>query len=713
MQPDQNPDIKAQEEKSETAVKAEENVKETKKTVKRKRKQLLKKDREWVIAALRGELNPTPAKKKKTPAKAKKEVAQITEGEKTEIAGLLSEKEKPEVSVSVKKIPRKSDAQISDDERKQIVMLLHGTFNKEISESEKLIEDDIDYEHLNKQELVELLEEVVQEKDVAKIKSQVAKIKAAFYQRNKEDIESEKQIFVTGGGDIEKFEHKPDPLEHRYNAAFSIYRHNKSKYAEEIEKQKQHNLQLKLDILEKLKELINSEETLKKTYDEFRKLQAEWREIGMVPASELSNLWHNYHFLVEKFFDKVKINRELRDLDLKKNMEQKIKLCEKTEELLLEKSILRSFKLLQKYHEEWREIGPVPMNKKDELWERFKAATDKINHRRKEYYKELQDQQHNNYQTKLELIEKAEEIASQQIESLKEWQKNTEKINELFKIWKSTGRAPKAKNDEVWEKFKGVLDSFFKNKREFFNKLKEEQTNNYNLKLELCIQAEALKDSDDWKSTTNELIRLQKEWKKIGPVPRRHSDKIWKRFRAACDHFFNRKSDYFKNIHVVEEENLQKKKEIIKAIKAYKVANDKEKDLNAIKEFQRNWLEIGYVPFKEKEAIQSEYREAIDELIGKMEINKAELLQTDFQNKVEILKAAPDAGRRLAKERFGIENKIKKLKEDVALWENNIGFFSNSKQSELLKQEFQNKIDKAKREIDTLKAKLKILREED
>jgi hypothetical protein len=353
------------------------------------------------------------------------------------------------------------------------------------------------------------------------------------------------------------------------------------------------------------------------------------------------------------------------------------------------------------------------MNKKDELWERFKAATDKINHRRKEYYKELQDQQHNNYQTKLELIEKAEEIASQQIESLKEWQKNTEKINELFKIWKSTGRAPKAKNDEVWEKFKGVLDSFFKNKREFFNKLKEEQTNNYNLKLELCIQAEALKDSDDWKSTTNELIRLQKEWKKIGPVPRRHSDKIWKRFRAACDHFFNRKSDYFKNIHVVEEENLQKKKEIIKAIKAYKVANDKEKDLNAIKEFQRNWLEIGYVPFKEKEAIQSEYREAIDELIGKMEINKAELLQTDFQNKVEILKAAPDAGRRLAKERFGIENKIKKLKEDVALWENNIGFFSNSKQSELLKQEFQNKIDKAKREIDTLKAKLKILREED
>ncbi len=712
MQPDQNPDLNVQEEKSETAAKAEKKATEAKKTVKRKRKQLLKKEREWIAAQLNVAYAPAEPGKKKKVKSVRKDVPQITEGEKTEIAGLLADKKTSDSAGSDDKSKQKVKSQISKEEKKQIVMLIKGGYGQDALPLEELVEEEIDYDHVNKQELVELLEEIVQEKDISKIKSQVAKIKAAFYQRNKEDIDNEKQAFITNGGEAEKFSHRPDPLEHRYDAAFSIYRRNKAKYTEELEKQKQHNLQLKLTVLENLKELISSEETLKKTYDEFKKLQEEWKHIGMVPASELSNLWQNYHFLVERFFDKVKINRELRDLDLRKNLEQKIRLCEKTEELLLEKSILRSFKLLQKYHEEWREIGPVPMDKKDELWERFKAATDKINQRRKEYYKEQQEHQLANFQTKLELIEKAEEIASQQIESLKEWQKNTENINELFKIWKSTGRAPKAKNDEVWDKFKGVLDSFFKSKREFFNKLKEEQTNNYNLKLDLCIQAEALKDSEEWKSTTNDLIRLQKEWKEIGPVPRRHSDKIWKRFRAACDHFFNRKGDYFKNIHVVEEENLQKKKEIIKAVKSYKVANDKEKDLNAIKEFQRNWLEIGFVPFKEKETIQNEYREAIDKLISKMEINKVELAKSDFQNKIEMLKATPDAERRLSKERFNIENKIKKIKEDVALLENNIGFFSSSKQSELLKKEFQNKIDQAKKEISTLKAKLDLLRKE-
>jgi hypothetical protein len=280
-------------------------------------------------------------------------------------------------------------------------------------------------------------------------------------------------------------------------------------------------------------------------------------------------------------------------------------------------------------------------------------------------------------------------------------------------LWKSTGRAPKAKNDEVWEKFKSLMDSFFVSKRAFFNELKEEQTNNYNLKLDLCTNAEALKESDDWKNTTNELIKLQKEWKSIGPVPRRHSDKIWKRFRSACDHFFNRKSEYYKNIHVVEDENLKKKKELIKTIKAYKVANDKEKDLKAIKEFQRQWLDIGFVPFKEKDAIQDEYREVIDKLISTMDINKIELTKADFKNKIEMLKAAPDSNRRLSQELFNVENKIKKIREDVALWENNIGFFSSSKQSELLKNEFQVKIDKAKKEIAALKAKQKMLRETD
>jgi len=712
MQPDQNPDINAQEEKPETV--SETVTNKTEKISKKPKKQLAKKEREAIISMLKGTPFPEAKVAKPKPAKAKKTASQIKKLEKAEIVDLLHDKKATVETPKKETTSEVPKQQISKKENKQIRMLLSGSFDQKSSSTDhSTFEDDIDYDQLNKQELVELLEEVVEEKDISKIKSQIAKIKSAFYHQNKDDIESEKQAFIADGGDAEKFEHVSDPLEQRFNNAFGKYRHNKSKYAEELEKEKQQNLQLKQNVLESLKELISSEETLKKTYDEFKQLQDEWKQIGMVPATELSNLWQNYHFLVEKFFDKVRINNELRDLDLKKNLELKIELCEKAEELLMEKSIIKSFKLLQKYHDEWREIGPAPMDKKEELWDRFKAATDKINQRRKEHYKNVQEDQQKNYETKLELISQVEDVLANQNESIKDWQKNTQKINNLFKLWKSSGRAPRAKNDEVWEKFKGLLDSFFESKRAFFNELKVEQTNNYNLKLDLCINAEALKDSDDWKNTTNELIKLQKEWKNIGPVPRRHSDKIWKRFRSACDHFFNRKSEYFKNIHVVEDENLAKKKEIIKALKAYKVANNKEKDLNAIKEFQRQWLEIGFVPFKVKDTIQDEYREAIDKLISAMDINKIELTKADFENKIEMLKAAPDSDRRLSKEFFNVENKIKKIKEDVALWENNIGFFSNSKQSELLKKEFQVKIDKAKKEITALKAKLKMLREVD
>lgn len=708
MQPDQNPDIKVQEEKPETVKKTVK--KETEKKISKPKKQLTKKEREGIVSMLKNEVVPVPPVKKDKPKQSKKTATQIKKPEKAEIADLLKDRKatEPASEDESSKNPKK---QISKKEKEEIRMLLSGGFTEKKPSSEELVQDEIDYDQLNKQELVELLEDVVEEKDISKIKSQVAKIKTAFYHQNKDDIENEKQAFIADGGDAEKFEHVNDPLEQRFSAAFSKYRHHKSKFAEELEKEKQLNLQLKIKVLENLKELINSEETLKKTYDEFKNLQEEWKQIGMVPATELSNLWQNYHFLVEKFFDKVRINNELRDLDLKKNLELKIELCEKAEELLMEKSIIKSFKLLQKYHDEWREIGPAPSDKKEELWDRFKAATDKINQRRKDHYKDVQEDQQKNYEAKLQLISQVEEILANPNDSLKDWQKNTQKINNLFKLWKSTGRAPRAKNDEVWEKFKGLMDSFFESKRAFFNELKDEQTNNYNLKLDLCINAEALKDSDDWKNTTNELIKLQKEWKKIGPVPRRNSDKIWKRFRSACDHFFNRKSEYYKNIHVVEDENLKKKKEIIKAIRAYKVANNKEKDLKAIKEFQRQWLEVGFVPFKEKDTIQDEYRDVIDKLISTMDINKIELTKADFKNKIEMLKAAPDSGRRINQELFNVENKIKKIKEDVALWENNIGFFSSSKQSELLKKEFQLKIDKAKKEINTLKAKLKMLRE--
>ena len=599
-----------------------------------------------------------------------------------------------------------SKTQISDAEKISIICLLHG---KDEAASHVEMYDDIDFEHLNKQELVEILEEVVQQKDISLIKSQVGKINSAFYQHNKEEIENDRNDFIASGGKEEEFNHVADPLEVRFNAAIGIYKHNKSRFSQDLEKQKVANLKLKHELLEELKDLINSEETLKKTYDEFKKLQESWKEIGMIPASELRNLWQSYHFLVEKFFDKVRINRELRDLDLKKNLEAKIALCEKAEELIVEKSILKSFKSLQYYHDKWREIGPVPANVKEDIWERFKGITDRINLRRKEYYKELQDQQQTNYDAKLVLCEKAKEIVAKPVDTLKGWQATTDKMNELLKLWKTIGRAPKAKNDEVWATFKGSLDSFFGAKREYLNELKEQQVNNYNLKLDLCTKAESIKESSDWGNTTRELIKLQKDWKGIGPVPRKYSDKIWKRFRASCDDFFNRKSDHFKNIHSVEDENLQKKKDLISSITGYKVEKDKNANLSALKDFQKLWIEIGFVPFKEKEKIQSTYREAIDQLISKMDVNKSDLSAADFKNKLDILKSGPDAGARLSKERTFISSKIRKINEDLSVWENNIGFFSNSKQSNKLKEEFEQKINSAKSEIDSLKARLKLL----
>ena len=634
---------------------------------------------------------------------------QISDIDRQEIIDMLADKSAglPSKKAADQK-PEKRVKQISGRERKAIIGLLRDRPSAG-DVHEELVADDIDYNHLNKQELVELFEEIVQEKDISRIKKQVGEINAAFHQCNREEKEKELNDFIAGGGKKEDYKHTEDPLEQRFKAAFNVYKHNKAKYAEELEHRKHDNLALKVKILDELRALIDSEETLKNTYDEFRRLQDRWKEIGMVPASELNNLWQNYHFLVERFFDKVRINKELRDLDLKKNLEQKIILCEKAEELLVERSIIRSFKLLQKYHDKWREIGPVPIEKKDEIWERFKLATDKINVRRKEHYKIVHEDQQKNFDAKVVLCEEAEVLGSQAVSGLKEWQKKTDEINELFKTWKTIGRAPKSQNDEIWNRFKTAMDTFFGSKREFLGKLKDQQMDNLNIKIDLCVQAEAIKDSEEWRNTTNELIRLQKDWKKIGPVPRRHSEKVWKRFRSACDTFFNRKSDFFKNIHVVEAENFTKKEELVKKILAYKISKDKSANLEMLKSFQRSWMDTGHVPFKDKDKLQKKYREAIDQLIDKMDIDRQELSQTDYKNKIDMLKGDKDSEWRLEKERTNLMGKMKKLNDEIALWENNIGFFASSKSSDLLRKEFESKIEKAKKEVDSFKSRLKIL----
>lgn len=591
-------------------------------------------------------------------------------------------------------LPQEADIDLSND-------------NAEVEE-----ETEFDFSNLNKLQLVELLEEAVQEQDVSKIKDKIAAIKSNFLKLNKEDRDREMEQFILDGGDKDNYEHKDDPLETRFKAAFDIYKVNKEKYKEILEQQKNDNLKQKLAIIEELKQLIYSEETLKKTYDDFRELQDRWKEIGQVPANEVSNIWNTYHFLIEKFYDKVKINRELRDLDLKKNLEAKLELCEKADLLLLEKSLTKAFKLLQKYHDEWKEIGPVPQDKKDEIWERFKNTTDKVNQIRREHYAQLEEEQKANYEAKAAICVKMEEIVNEPVNSINAYQKKSNEVNELFKMWKGIGPVQKKQSDEIWNRFKTLMNTFFEAKKDFFSKLKMQQMENYNKKLQICVEVENLVDSTEWRKTTDRIKKLQEEWKAIGPVPKRHSDKIWKRFRGACDAFFKNKSEHFSGIRGEEDDNLKAKQELIERIKAYELKKDRNENMEAIRGFQREWMAIGHVPMKMKDALQNEYRGLIDGMFDKMRANDNELTANEYRSMISGFKEDPDSRDKVRRERINLQSRIQRLRDEIATLENNIGFFANSKQSDILKAEYEKKIAKLKNDVKVLETKMKILSEQ-
>ncbi|KWW27996.1 MAG: hypothetical protein F083_2907 [bacterium F083] len=595
-------------------------------------------------------------------------------------------------------------APVVDEELPEIV-------NAPEMEEDEVVEENNEFEGLNKLQLVEKLEELVQDADVQNIKDKVAAVRLHFNKLNKEDMDNELDRFIQGGGEAESFQHVEDPIEQRFNAAFGIFKANRAKQNEDMEKQKTENLAKKQAILDELKEIIASDESLKKTYDDFRALQDRWKEIGPVPAAENSNLWNNYHFLVEKFFDKVRIGRELRDLDMKKNLDSKIELCEKAEELLDEKSITKAFKALQKLHEEWKEVGPVPQEKKDEIWERFKAATDKINQIRREHYAKIEEEQAGNLETKKALCDKAEELIAEEYTSVNAWQKKSNELSEIFNVWKTVGPASKKDNEEIWQRFRGAMDTFFAKKKAFFASLKDRQTENLERKTQLCIEAEALMESTEWKNATEQMKKLQEEWKTIGPVPKRHTDKIWKRFRAACDTFFNRKNEHFSGRRTEEEANLAAKKALIEEIKAFEIGPNRNENMEAIKAFQKRWIEIGYVPMKHKDAINKEYRELIDGLFDTMRKNQNEASTNEFREMMEGWKDDPTANDRVRRERNTLQTRIQKLRDEIAAMENNIGFFSNSKNSELMRAEYEKKINKAKEDLKVLEAKLKIAEE--
>ncbi len=534
--------------------------------------------------------------KKKTEKKADKVKKSTKETAEKKKAEKLQEPEEAVIETAEEKIKK-------DEKHEKEADIQHQVLDKE---------EVIDYSSLNKKDLVDTLKDIIDNKSILQIRNDVEIIKINFYKKHKADIEKKRKNFLQEGGDIEDFKVEEDPLERMLKEYLKKYKEIKAEYNKKLEDEKQENLEKKYQIIEEIKDLVNRKESINKTFHEFRELQKEWRSIGLVPQQNVKDLWETYHHHVEAFYDYIKINKELRDLDLKKNLESKIELCENAEELLLEPNIISAFNELQKLHEQWREIGPVPADMRVEIWERFKETTSKINKKHQEYFLNLKKEQKKNLEAKTVLCEKVEDINSMAITTHKEWENRSNDIIELQKVWKTIGFAPKKDNNKIYNRFRTACDNFFNNKREFYSQNREQQNDNMQLKTDLCVQAEALQDSEEWKKTTEELIALQKRWKEIGPVPYKYSDKIWRRFRHACDKFFERKEVYFSQIDNSYEQNLNRKKELIKKIEGLNISDNVEESLKKLKEFQREWAEIGFVPYKNKDEIQDKYRNVIN-----------------------------------------------------------------------------------------------------
>ena len=410
-----------------------------------------------------------------------------------------------------------------------------------------------------KEELVALFARMLEEQPVQSIRRDVEALKIAFYRIRRAEVEAARRRFVEEGGAEEDFAPSVDGAEVQLKEQFKIYRQRRDAFIANLEAEKEANLKVKQTIIEELKELVNSDETLNHTFNKFRELQQRWKETGIVPQQYVKDLWETYNLHVENFYSFIKINKELRDLDLKKNYEQKIALCEQAEALILEPSVVEAFHKLQKLHDEWRETGPVANEYKEALWERFKAASSRINKQHQEHFEELKNEQVKNLELKTELCAATEELSAQPLTTRKEWNKASDRLLEIQKTWKTIGFAPKKDNNRIYERFRTACDRFFEAKRQFYAGMKTEMEHNLQLKTEICEAAESLMNSEEWKKATDELIALQARWKQIGAVSRRHSDAIWKRFRAGCDKFFERKASHFASVDGKHEENLQKK----------------------------------------------------------------------------------------------------------------------------------------------------------
>ena len=580
-----------------------------------------------------------------------------------------------------------------------------------VEEAVEKVEDaeeaSVDLGSMTLAELSDLFDKLSQDENRMRRYKEAEAIKSAFYKRlskekadaglgTKVDEPSSREDVIEEVAQAPQTEVRDNPfeaMETAFKGVYANYKRERAEYNRQQDAQREDNFVKKQAVIEDLKTLVEKQEDISSTFPAFRELQNRWREIGPVPATKFRDLNDTYQFYVEKFYDMVKINRDLRDLDFKKNLEAKQEFCEAAEKLAENENVVEAFRELQKLHEQWKEFGPVAKEYRDSIWERFKAATAVINKKYQGYFEGQKERQQENLEEKTKLCEQVEAIAEKEVKSSNEWNQLSSEIEEIQKKWRTIGFATKKENQKIYDRFRAACDKFFARKRDYYSQFKDSMNENMEKKLSLIERAEALKDSKEWKKTTEALIDLQKQWKEIGAVPRKKSEQLWKRFRAACDEFFNERdknskpeNDYYGN--------LKAKKALIEEINAYE-SKDPEADQAAAREFAEKWRAIGFVPYKEKEAIQKAYSEAIQAKFP------------DFS-----LRGPRNAGRSTGLSRKPMNEKDRlvqeynKLQQDIVTYENNIGFFSASKNSEPLIQQMQERIEAAKQELKELEAKI-------
>jgi hypothetical protein len=566
-----------------------------------------------------------------------------------------------------------------------------------------------DYTSSTKPELIDALKVLIS-KEVDVVKDEVETIKQLFYKKIKAEIEEQKKAFMDAGGEEIEFIAEKDELEEAMKALLNEFRSKKALLMAQIEKEKENNLLQKQHLLEQMKVLVESNDDVSTHINEFRALQQKWKTIGSVPQSASTELWKQYSLYQESFWDLIKINNELREYDFKKNLELKTTLCEAAEKLANVEDVISAFQQLQKLHEEWHELGPVAREIREQIWTRFKEASTTINKKHQSHFDSIRKLEDENYEAKNALCEKIEAFDFSNLNNYKAWDEATKTVLAWQEEWRTIGFAPRKVNQKIFDRYRKACDAFFAAKGEFYKETKNVLTQNADKKKALCEKAEALKDSTEWKETADKLIQLQKEWKTVGPVAKKFSDELWKRFIAACDYFFEQKNKNTSGQRSAEADNLAKKKELIAKIAAFEKTDNPGESLNALRALMAEWSAIGHVPFKEKDKVYKEYRDAVDKQFEILNVDSSNRRMDNFRSNVKDM--ADKGENKLYREREKLVRAYEHLKSEIATYENNIGFFSsNSKKGGGLIKEMERKIEALKEESKLIEQKINLIDE--